>query len=322
MKCGRCGKNFDEDMYSGICPKCGYFNNRQKEYDVSEYISARFDGGEDKVSTSAQAAKQHKKLHRMYDSQDMHRQAQKTLSGYQQPVSMGKNNPYQNAIPVQPVNTYHTGQLGNYGQSRQRHANAYGEEKKKNIITPICVVTALLAIGVTVIGCQLKRQSLEEAYHTLDFERETAQPGELFAVGAQFFMVEEAKTVDTSEKEGMPEDEKLIAVSVELLPTEEQSSASGIVYVSDGSSYKMSLEDYTVRDILYDGDYSRGEDILSQYDFEGNTSNDGKTGKLYFLVDENAEEICISFEEGSQKNGMYVLRRRVSVPLLLEEDGI
>lgn len=298
MRCGRCGKNFDEEMYSGICPKCGHFNNRQKEYDVSGYFSARFDG-DDKVSTSAQAAKQHEQLHRMYDSQNMH-----------------KVNPYQTGQPGMQGNTYQTGQSGAYGQ-----AKAYGE-KEKNIVTPICVVIAVLAIIITVVGCQLKRQSLEKAYYTLDFEKEEAQPGELFEIGTRLLIVDKVETVDTSDKVGMPEDEKLIAVSVELLPTEEGSSASGNVYVSDGSSYKMPLEDYTVKDILYDGDYSMGDDILSRYDFNGYVSADGKTGKLYFLIDKTAEEICVCFEEENEKSGLSVLDRRVSVSLQLKEDGL
>lgn len=351
MRCVRCGKNFDEELHSGICPKCGHFNNRQKEYDVSKYISARFDSADDKVSTSEQAARQHEKLHRMYDAQNMHRagagaheklhemydkynmhrQVQRPLSGYQQPASPGKNNPYQGAQPVQIGNAYQTGQAGNphqtgqtgnYGLSRYGQANVYGEEKKKNIVTPICIVIGILSIVCTIALCYLKGQSLEKTYSTLDFAQETVQPGELFEIKEQLLIVDQAETVDTSAQEGMPEKEKLVAVSVELLPTDGRSNDSGDVFVSDGSSYKLPLNDYTVRDILYDGDYSMGDDILSQYDFKGNTSTDGKTGKLYFLVDENAEEICISFEEGNQKDGLYVLHRRVSVPLKLEEDGI
>lgn len=363
MKCGRCRKNFDEEMYSGICPKCGYFNNRQTEYDVSKYISAKFDG-DDKVSTNTQAAKQHAELHRMYDSQNMHRTGAgsheklhemydkyqmhqqgantaapgpRPLSGtpspqaYQPNVGMGKTNPYQTNQPGmqgrtyqtgQTGNTHQTGQTGNYGQSRYGQVNVYSEEKKKNIVTPICIVIGILSIVCTAALCYLKGQSLETTYSTLDFEQETVEPGELFEIKAQLLIVGEAETVDTSAQEGMPEKEKLVAVSVELLPADGGSNGAGNVYVSDGSSYKLPLNDYTVKDILYDGDYSMGDDILSQYDFNGNTSTEGKTGKLYFLVDENAKEICVSFEEGNQKDGLYVLHRRVSVPLQLEEDGI
>lgn len=347
MRCAKCNKNFDEEMYSGICPKCGHFNNRQSEYDVSRYFSARFDDS-GKVSTSEQAAKQHEQLHKAYDKYNMHSQTAKPnaqtsrpnaqtsgpLSGYQRPsagnqqrpagnqgVAPGKANPYQSPRTAIPEKTYPAGNSDTYGQNKYGKANAYGEEKK-NYVTPLCIVIAILAIAVTVTACQLKKQSLEENYYTLDFEQETAQAGEMFGIGAQLLIVDNAETVDTSALEGMPEGEKMVAVSVELLPTEEEGDGSGAVYVSDGSSYKGPLDDYTVRNVLYGGDYSLGNDILSRYDFKGNTSTDGKTGKLYFLVDENAEEISVCFEEGNQKGGLYVLNRRVSVSLQLEEDGI
>lgn len=361
MRCEKCGKNFDEKMYSGICPKCGYFNNRQADYDVSKYFSATFDEGE-KISTNAQAAKQHEQLHKMYDSsnmhkagagsheklhekydkQNMHSQGQRPLSGYQQTpvnkqsISPGKPNPYQTSQPMVTGNkyqagqsgvygqnrTYQAGQAGTYGQNKYGKATAYSEEKKKNLVTPICIAIAVLAIAGTAVGCQLKKQSLKNIYDTLDFEKETVQAGESFEINERRFVVERAKVVDTSALSGMPEGEKLVAVSVEILPTEVRGSdnTSGDVYVSDGSSYKMPLERYTVTDILYDGDYSMGDDILSEYSFYGYISADGKNGECYFFVDDDAEEITISFEEGSKKEGIYVLHRRVSVSLQLEED--
>ncbi|MBD5550662.1 MAG: hypothetical protein HDQ96_05715 [Lachnospiraceae bacterium] len=360
MRCGRCGKNFDEEMYSGVCPKCGHFNNRQTEYDVNKYISAKFEDGA-KTSTSAQAAKQHVELHKMYDSQNMHKagagsheQLHKAYdknnghgqtapaSGYQAGRPLGKPNPYQSAAvqgntyqagqtgsyqqgsyPKQaqygPNRTYQAGKNGSYGQ-----ANAYDEKKKKNIITPICIVIAILAVSVTVVCCYLKEQSMEETYSTLDFEQETAQPGELFEVYERLFIVDKARVVDTSALEGMPRGEKLVAVAIELLPADKSGDddVSGEVYVSDGSSFKMSLDSYTMTEILYDGDYSMRDGIFSGYDFQGYISMAGRTGDLYFFVDENAEEITISFDEGNKKDGIYALQRRVSVSLQLEEDGI
>lgn len=361
MRCGRCGKNFDEEMYSGVCPKCGHFNNRQTEYDVNKYISAKFEDGA-KTSTSAQAAKQHAELHKMYDSQNMHKagagsheQLHKAYdknnghgqtapaSGYQAGRPLGKPNPYQSAA-VQG-NTYQTGQTGSYQQGSYPkqaqygpnrtyqagkngsygQANAYDEKKKKNIITPICIVIAILAVSVTVVCCHLKEQSMEETYSTLDFEQETAQSGELFEVYERLFIVDKAKVVDTSALEGMPKGEKLVAVTVEVLPSDTSNyDLSGEVYVSDGSSYKVPLDNYTVMNILYDGDYSMGDDIFPGYSFQGNIyiQSDGKTGDFYFFVDENAEDITLFFDEGSEKDGIYVLNRRVNVSLQLEEDGI
>lgn len=331
MRCGKCRKNFDEEMYSGICPKCGYFNNRQPDYDVSRYFSTTFEDGA-KTSTNAQAAKQHEQLHRMYDAQNMH----KTGAGsHEKPP--GKPNPYQTSQPMVTGNKYQAGQNGVYGQNQTNAAGqtgtygrnkygkstAYSEEKKKNFVTPICIVIAVLAVAGTAVGCRLKKQSLEKIYYTVEFEKETVQAGELFEMNERLFVVDKAKVVDTSALYGMPEGEKLVAVTVEILPAEGRDSedTSGDVYVSDGSSYKIPLERYTVTDILYNGDYSMGDDILSKYSFQGYISAAGENGNCYFFVDEDAEEITISFEEGSKKDGIYVPHRRVSVPLQLGEDG-
>lgn len=371
MRCARCKKKFDEEKYSGICPKCGYFNNQQTEYDVNRYISARFDG-DDKVSTGAQGARQHEQLHQMYDSQDMHKagagsheklhemydrydmhgQTAKTaapgpapLPGNRQPPRSnalpGKPNPYQSAMPgnpyqagsagaFRPGNVQKTGQPGTSGQGRAYQAGTSGQakaqtgEKRKNIVTPICIVVAVLAIAVTVIACQLKRQKLEDIYFTLEFEKETAQAGELFELSERLLIVDKARVVDTSGLEGLPKGEKLVAVGVEILPAEEQGSddTSGEVYVSDGTSYKTPLDQYTVVDLLYDGDYSREKEVLSQYSFYGYIPEDGKKGECYFFVDEDAEEISISFDEEEEKDGLYVLQRRVSVALQIEEGDV
>ena len=43
-------------------------------------------------------------------------------------------------------------------------------------------------------------------------------------------------------------------------------------------------------------------------------------GAFYFLVDEAADEITISFDETNEENDISILQKRVSVPLQLGED--
>ncbi len=46
-KCKKCGKHFDLDVYSGLCPKCGTYNGQHaEETDVSRYISGGYQGEE------------------------------------------------------------------------------------------------------------------------------------------------------------------------------------------------------------------------------------------------------------------------------------
>lgn len=352
MKCARCGKNFDGEMYSGICPKCGHFNNRQQEYDVSKYFSAKFED-DGKVSTSAQAAKQHEQLHRAYDSSDMHKPGagqheklhqmydkynmhKQQTKNYQAGVPLGKTNPYQQG-PVQgnlhqagqggfsgQGNTYRTGQStaygqgGHPGQNQYRQAKLNGETKEKNIVTPICILIAILAVVGTVFTVQMKRQNLTEKYHTLDYEQEYAESGEVFEINSRLLLVDKAEVIDTSEYPNLAVGEKLVAVTVEVLPADEgnreRKHMSGTVYVSDGYNCKQYLDSYVVHDFLDVGDVLTGDDYLSY------SSVEGMTGRFYFFVNNEADEITISFDEDREEDTMFILERRVSVPLQLEEE--
>lgn len=324
MKCIRCGKHFDEEMYNGICPKCGYFHSRQAEYDVSKYFSAKF-GDEVKTSTSAQAAKQHAELHRMYDKHNMHKPHAQQGMPHQAQV-----NPYQQAM-----------------RHQYRQAGADGGTKEKNIVMPICAVIAAFSIIITVIACNIKRVSLTESYSTLDYEQEYAGAGEVFEINGRMLVVEKAEAVDTSMLDDIPahipRGEKLVAVTVGVLPTEEwdRSWTSGMVYLSDGYTCNQYLDSYTLGDILikessggessyyvtddileelYAMNEYAGEEILTGYNYLDYSSVEGKNGKFYFLVGKDREEVTISFDEAKEKNGVSVLEKRVSVPLVLEEE--
>lgn len=334
MKCVRCGKNFDGEMYSGICPKCGHFNNRQQEYDVSKYFSAKFDD-DGKVSTSVQAAKQHDQLHRAYDSSNMHKPGagqheklhemydkynmhKQQVKNHQTGVPLGKANPYQQGNLHQAGQSAAYGQGGHPGQNQYRQAKLNGETKEKNIVTPICILIAILAVVGTVFTVQMKRQSLTESYHTLDYEQEYAETGEVFEINNRLLLVDKAEVIDTSEYPNLAAGEKLAAVTVEVLPADEgnreRKHMSGTVYVSDGYNCKQYLDSYVVHDFL------DVEDVLTGDDYLGYSSVEGMTGRFYFFVDNEADEITISFDEDREEDMMFILERRVSVPLQLEEE--
>lgn len=317
MRCARCGKRFDEEMYNGICPKCGYFHSRQAEYDVSKYFSAKF-GDEVKTSTDAQAAKQHAELHKMYDRYDMHKPHvqqgmphQPQANPYQQRGMRAQANPYQQTA-------------GQYGKPALS-----GEEKERNIVTPICVVIAVAAIVMTVIACNIKRISLTESYSTLDYEQEYAGAGEIFEINGRMLVVEKAEVVDTSMLDDIPvhipREEKLVAVTVGVLPTEEwdRSFHSGMVYLSDGYTCSQYLDSYTLGDIILEEPYAldgyAGEEILTGYNYL-DYSSEGKSGKFYFLIGKDAGVVTISFDQEKEKNGVSILEKRVSIPVPLEEE--
>lgn len=365
-------------MHSGICPECGYFNNRQAEIDVSQYFSAKFDDDGGKVSTSAQAARQHEKLHEMYDKYNMHKQGAHQSGTYQpgaaqgragnipQPQRIAPHNPYQQssaqgsayrtgrtggAVRPAQTGTYRQGTSGQpvrsgaYRQSDDPQRGKYGQaklyekEKEKNIVTPVCAVIAVLAIVSTIAVCSLKKREIAEIYQTVDFEQETAEAGQIFEINGRLMMVEKAEVVDTSMMSGISEAEKLMAVTVEILPAENWDGgwADHIVYLSDGYTCRQCLDSYALGSIVtldefpdggdpyaimeefYDMRQAMEEDILTGSDYLDYSSAEGKTGKFYFVTDKEAESVTISFDQEGTKNGVSVLEKRVSVPLMPKE---
>ncbi len=307
MRCGRCGKSFDEEMYSGICPKCGHFNNRQAEYDVNRYFSARF-GEQEKVSTNAQVAKQ---------------QAE----------------PYQ------------TGRKGPYLQGRRRQEKA---AKERSIVGAAFGVMIVFSIVFTVIAVQLKKHSIMQDAIVQDditdalpnFEQISVGAGEAFEVYGRKIIIKKAEESDISGVGGYF-GEKLVAVTAEVLPADEgyvdesKEWEDRVVYVSDGFSCKENLDGETVADIFFckeNGEdninfaeelkyiekFMEKEYIFATDNYLYDCPKEGQRGKFYFFVNEEAENITISFEERDKKRddlNTSVLQKRVSVPLPLEEAG-
>ena len=206
----------------------------------------------------------------------------------------------------------------------------------------ICVVIAIAAIIATIIACNIKKMQVARIYETVDYEQEFAEAGEIFEINGRLLVVEKAEVVDTSMLEGISKGDNLIAVTVGILPVEEWSRSWGaeMVYLSDGLTCRQCLDSYTLGDILvkkesesgdyyveednvleqlYDLEEFEEEEILTGYNYLDYDSADGKTGKFYFLMDKDAGIVEISFDQEMEKDGVSVLERRVSIPLVIEE---
>jgi len=299
MRCGRCGKSFDEEMYSGICPKCGHFNNRRAEYDVSRYFSAKFDGQE-KVSTSAQAAKQHAKLHKMYDQYNMHRQGQ---------------------------------------QGRAKLSGAGKEKNIVPVICVVIAIAAIIAtfIACNIKRMQVA-QIYESVDYEQEFAEpgEIFEVNGRLLVVEKAEIVDTSMLEGISKGDSLA----AVTVEVLPAEGWSGSRGAERVYLSDGLACRQCLDSYTLGDILVRkeneaGDYYVEEDnvleqlyalgefdeeeILTGYNYLDYDSVGGKTGKFYFLMDKDAETIEISFDQEMEKDGIPVLEKRVSIPLAIEE---
>lgn len=74
IKCKKCGKHFDPDMYSGLCPKCGTYNGTHMgDSDVSQYLSSGYQGEQEHIKLhevygdTGHDEMAHQNLHETYD---------------------------------------------------------------------------------------------------------------------------------------------------------------------------------------------------------------------------------------------------------------
>ncbi len=184
------------------------------------------------------------------------------------------------------------------------------------------------------------------------FEWQTADAGEAFIIGRREVIVKSAAAPDDAMLTDVPAGEKLVMVSVEVrllkdqeyqqTVTEKKPEAetasyeppadwdyfwdhSGLVYASDGVSCNLPLDGESVMRMAGDGgsfgEAFSEEDILTGSGFIDCTE-EGQTGEFFFLTDEKAEEVRISFSDGEYACGPYILEKRVSVPLRIEEGGV
>ena len=293
-RCAKCGKNFDEEMYCHICPKCGFYNKQKEKYDVNQYYTSfdddsmnkRFNmddwqnaSGGVKVSTQKEAQRAHEELHRRYE----HTSATK---------------------------------------AHEKHTMIFDREqppqvkRKKPKLLSVCVILEILAIIITVIYCKFAYMQATQTAHTLSFESFSAQPGESFDVEGRSVCVNRVKQIDTSILTGVPEGEKLVAVFLDVANQDmgyQADSESG--YIFDGKSYKEPLSAYKLDAILPSiGLDSDG--LLAAY---GYLHRDTEDGYFLFLVEEEASRLEFIVEEQTMKNHVLVVTKQITVPMELEE---
>ena len=63
IRCAKCRKSFDPELYSGLCPKCGTYNGRK----MTDAAMAHYVSSEGKISTAEAGEKEHRQLHETYD---------------------------------------------------------------------------------------------------------------------------------------------------------------------------------------------------------------------------------------------------------------
>lgn len=140
IKCRKCGKRFDQDIYSGICPKCGVYNGFcEGGSDISQYLSSSYSGEE-----------AHRQLHEDYGDKGHDGSAHRKLHDTY-------DRGYETAHPV------YEGQKDTKKQSGELASEPVG--RKKNGFTAVKLLCFLLVLApvVTAFSYQaMKKETLQE----------------------------------------------------------------------------------------------------------------------------------------------------------------
>lgn len=323
MKCIKCGKHFDEEMYSCICPKCGTYNRHAEKYNVNQYYSANF-GEDGKVSTDAQARAAHEELHRMYEGQNVgqahsvHRQTP-PMPNVPRPVQQAPNIPWQKQqAPNTPWGMQRGMQAAWPVQQINRQPAKQMQAEKRSVFVPVMLIIIVVTVLITVFVYKVMQQNALKQMTTLDYETAEHAPGETFELEDREITVTAAGKIDTEVITGMPEGEKMIAVTlnVEELEGADWDAKSEVVYVNYPGNCRQPLAAYEIEDMLVvlGINYDR---VLSAYNYLRRA--DG-AGFFLFMVDEDVEEIELVLDEMEMEKGVLTVKTKHVIPLELAEE--
>lgn len=314
MRCSKCGKHFDEELYSYICPGCGTFHSGRKEYDVSQYISARFD-----TAGKPQADKVHEKLHREYDRQSMQQAHTRQYNTAERKQAEKAHERLHRTYDSRSMKQAHTEKQQAYGLGNRTGT----AEKKRSSVVLIMSVITVAAFIITVAVCLIVQQRAYAAYGTLDYEEAQYSAGEAFSLKGSTITVLSAEEINTDMLDVMPAGEKLVAVTVRIEETDgrDYDWDSQKTYISCGDVCKKVLSSYETTDLI-PALYPSGidaKDIFDENDLVIYSAKEGKSGIFLAFVKEEEQELDLCLEEWGKRSNVYVLKKRIKVPLQIQE---
>lgn len=260
IKCKKCGKHFDSDIYSGLCPKCGTYNGvHMDETDVSRYLSSSYSGEES-----------HQKLHEMYGDTGHDGSAHRKLhEDYDQS--------YRAAHPV--------------------HTDL--PEEKGSRIPGLLSAFLLFLIVLLPIFCafsyrEWKEDTIREAL-AFEVRQQTGTVGNFTVLEGGVLEYPIHVTLleagEASLSGPLQKGKKLVEVKASIESEDYNFGTAleaSLQYQSGGSTfYRKPLDEYALRDYLPLLGISE-EDLLSAYN-PGNGKE--SSGYYYFIVEEDARDM-------------------------------
>lgn len=308
-RCVRCGKTFDFDMYSGLCPECGCFHRKPG-------VSAHEPGGiKDKTIVRPEAHtieaeyERHIKWDEMLGRPHDHKtttEGRKTTTEGKKTTTEGKKTTTEGKkVTAAGSNIPVTGEVRGVG-------------KMVGIVVAAAVIVLILASALPYVMDKIIPLFGESVRPTEGMEIVAGSCGEEHTAGDYTYVVSDAYALVSSEEAktrydvDIPDDSKLVIVSMDILYSGEGDVDYGkrtMPYVNDGTAYREYIGTDQVDPVLQDfGVYDM---MISGYDIY--VSGERAWGFIPYLVDADADMItvCCECRSGDSLKEIY----EVSLPV-------
>lgn len=281
IKCSKCGKRFDLDVYSGICPKCGAYNGVHAEgSDISQYLSSGYSGEE-----------AHRQLHKAYGDTghdpDAHRKLHDTY-----------DRSYGDAHPVYAGQT--DGKLHPAGSAVKT-----ARQKKSGYAAVIVLCFLLVLVPAITVYCyqQMKKEIIQERMN-VEISQVTAENGNTIVFEQEPFVY--PLTVSVAGQERIEPDEfaeegKVLLVVKVSAASESYNRDAWIENVFLGyryggnDCYQKPMDFYSMSEINSWPFGLADSELLSPYSY-GFGNGEREEGYWFFVIPQDAENPELIFE--------------------------
>lgn len=299
IKCKKCGKNFDPEIYSGLCPKCGTYNGvHMDETDLSQYLSSSYSGEE-----------AHQKLHEMYGDTGHDQEAHRSLherygdTGHDQEGHRSLHERYGDTGHDQDAHKkLHERYDRSYRAAHPIHTRTERKVKSKGAASRRWVLLLLLLVFVPMlcISYYLKWER-EILRSVLDFEvysREATEGNSLILGSGSLESPIHVTVTQAGEvflEEGLQEGKKLVSVKTSIASEDYNFGTAlevALQYQSgENTFYQMPLDTYALQDYL--PLLGIGEEELMPAYNPGNGQEN--SGYYFFIAAEDARDMKLFF---------------------------